>query len=49
AQYLLQHTAQPLAEVALTCGFASASHFNNRFRQAFSATPGQYRAALQQH
>jgi uncharacterized membrane protein YraQ (UPF0718 family) len=36
-----------LAEVALAWGLASARHFNNRFRQAFSATPGQYRAALQ--
>ncbi|MDX1298375.1 MAG: AraC family transcriptional regulator [Pseudomonas sp.] len=46
-QQLLQYTTQPLVEVALACGFASASHFNNRFRQAFNATPGQYRAALQ--
>ena len=43
----VQHSHLPLSEVALACGFASASHFNNRFRQAFSATPGQYRAALQ--
>ena len=47
-QQLLQHGNLPLSEVALTCGFASASHFNNRFRQAFSSTPGQYRAALGQ-
>jgi len=46
-QQLLQHGHLPLGEVALACGFASASHFNNRFRQAFGATPGQYRAALQ--
>jgi AraC family transcriptional regulator len=46
-QQLLQHGHLPLGEVALTCGFASASHFSNRFRQAFGATPGQYRAALQ--
>jgi AraC family transcriptional regulator len=46
-QQLLQHSHLPLTEVALACGFASASHFNNRFRQAFSATPGQYRATLQ--
>ena len=46
-QQLLQHSHLPLSEVALACGFANASHFNNRFRQAFSATPGQYRAALQ--
>ena len=46
-QQLLQHGHLPLGEVALTCGFASASHFSNRFRQAFGATPGQYRTALQ--
>jgi AraC family transcriptional regulator len=46
-QQLLQHGHLPLSEVALACGFASASHFNNRFRQAFGTTPGQYRAALQ--
>lgn len=47
AQQLLQHSNLPLVEVALACGFASASHFNNRFRQAFKTTPGQYRTALQ--
>ena len=47
ACHLLRQSALPLGEVALACGFASASHFSNRFRQAFSATPGQYRAALQ--
>ena len=31
---------------ALACGFASASHFSNRFRQALGATPRQYRAAF---
>jgi len=46
AQQLLSGSALALGEIALTCGFASASHFSNRFRQAFSATPGQYRAAL---
>ncbi|MFP6849018.1 MAG: AraC family transcriptional regulator [Pseudomonas sp.] len=47
-QQLLQHSHLPLSEVALACGFASASHFSNRFRQAFSATPGLYRTVLQQ-
>ncbi|HBX55637.1 AraC family transcriptional regulator [Pseudomonas sp. UBA2684] len=46
AQELLRHSARPLGEIALACGFASASHFNNRFRQAFGATPGQYRHSL---
>ncbi|MEN0106902.1 MAG: AraC family transcriptional regulator [Pseudomonas sp.] len=46
AQQLLQETALPLGDVALACGFASASHFSNRFRSALGATPGEYRAAL---
>lgn len=46
AQQLLRQTRLPFGEIALACGFASASHFSNRFRQAFAATPGQYRAAL---
>lgn len=46
AQQLLQSSALPLGEIALACGFASASHFSNRFRQAFNATPGQFRQAF---
>lgn len=47
ACHLLRQSALPLGEVALACGFASASHFSNRFRQALGATPGQYRAAFE--
>jgi len=43
---LLRLGELPLGQVALMCGFASASHFSNRFRQALGATPGEYRAAL---
>ena len=46
AQQLLRHSPLPLGEVALACGFASASHFSNRFRQALGATPGQYRQSF---
>ncbi len=46
AQQLLRYSQLPLGEVALACGFASASHFSNRFRQALHATPGQYRQTL---
>jgi len=46
AQRLLKETRLPLGEVALACGFASASHFANRFREALGATPGQYRSVL---
>lgn len=43
---LLRHGVLPLGQIALMCGFASASHFSNRFRQALGATPGDYRAAF---
>ncbi|WP_258910891.1 helix-turn-helix domain-containing protein [Pseudomonas putida] len=43
---LLQLGVMPLGEIALLCGFASASHFGNRFRQALGATPGEYRSAF---
>ncbi|MNP20508.1 Right origin-binding protein [compost metagenome] len=46
ARKLLRFGELPLGEVALQCGFASASHFSNRFRQALGATPGAYRAAF---
>ncbi|WP_277374297.1 AraC family transcriptional regulator [Pseudomonas sp. AA-38] len=47
ACHLLRHSRLPLGEVAMACGFASPSHFSNRFRLALRATPGQYRAAFQ--
>ncbi|MNG84962.1 Right origin-binding protein [compost metagenome] len=43
---LLRLGLMPLGEIALLCGFASASHFSNRFRQAVGATPGEYRSAF---
>jgi AraC family transcriptional regulator len=46
ARELLRSTSQPLGEIALACGFASASHFTNRFRQALGGTPGEYRQAF---
>jgi len=46
ARELLRRTSQPLGEIALACGFASASHFTNRFRQAVGGTPGEYRQAF---
>lgn len=46
AQQLLRGSAQAFGDIALHCGFASASHFSNRFRQAYGVTPGQYRMAL---
>lgn len=46
ARELLRGTALPLGEIALACGFASASHFTNRFRQVLGGTPGDYRQAF---
>jgi AraC family transcriptional regulator len=46
ARQLLRAGQQPLGGIAMACGFASASHFNNRFRQAMGATPGEYRLAF---
>ncbi|KRW62613.1 helix-turn-helix domain-containing protein [Pseudomonas sp. TTU2014-080ASC] len=46
ARNLLQQTDEPLSAIAQACGFASPSHFNNRFRQVHGATPGQYRSAF---
>jgi AraC family transcriptional regulator len=47
ARELLRSTRLPFGHIALECGFASASHFSNRFRQAMGATAGEYRAAFQ--
>ena len=46
AQQLLRTGQQPLGSIAMACGFASASHFNNRFKQTMGATPGEYRLAF---
>ncbi|MBB4812192.1 MULTISPECIES: AraC family transcriptional regulator [Pseudomonas] len=46
AQSLLRGGTLPLGEIALICGFSSASHFTHRFRQAMGATPGEYRQAF---
>ncbi|WP_326471867.1 helix-turn-helix transcriptional regulator [Enterobacter wuhouensis] len=45
AKALVLHTAMPLTEIALACGFNSASHFSNRFRSVTGMTPSQLRAA----
>ena len=40
---LLGRTAWPLAEVALTSGFADQSHFSKAFSRCFGLPPGEYR------
>lgn len=47
ARELLRGTRTALNEIALACGFASASHFSNRFKQVMGATAGAYRLAFQ--
>lgn len=47
AQQLLRNSTLALGEIALRCGYSSASHFSNRFKQTMKATPGDYRRALQ--
>lgn len=46
AQLMLRSSILGFADIALACGFSSASHFSNRFRQAFNATPSQYRQSV---
>ncbi len=46
SQALLRSTSRPLGDIALACGFASASHFTHRFRQGLGGTPGEYRQAF---
>jgi AraC family transcriptional regulator len=40
---LLGRTARPLAEVALSSGFADQSHFSKTFTRYFGLPPGEYR------
>jgi AraC family transcriptional regulator len=45
ATELVRHSTLSLTEVALACGFSSASHFSNRFKASTGQTPSQLRAA----
>ncbi|VTN08685.1 Regulatory protein soxS [Raoultella terrigena] len=45
AQELICHSARSLTDIALACGFSSASHFSNRVKSATGLTPSQLRAA----
>ena len=44
ASRALVYTNQPLANVALNCGFVDQSHFSREFRRHFGRTPRDYRA-----
>ncbi|NMG44163.1 helix-turn-helix domain-containing protein [Aromatoleum toluvorans] len=43
ARQLLQHSNEPIAEIAVASGFASISHFCQCFRQFFHVAPGKFR------
>ena len=45
AQQWVCHSTRSLSEIAMACGFSSASHFSNRFKQVTGKTPSQLRAA----
>ncbi|WP_230351424.1 helix-turn-helix domain-containing protein [Lelliottia sp. WAP21] len=46
AKALVLANELPLTEIALACGFSSASHFSNRFKLATGFTPSQLRATI---
>jgi AraC-like DNA-binding protein len=37
---------QPLADIAITTGFADQAHFTRAFKAIMGMTPGQYRDAF---
>ena len=39
---LLHQTAMSVTEVAIACGFKSASHFSRQFKKSFSQPPSRY-------
>ena len=44
ARSMLRDTDKGTLDIALTCGFGSASHFASTFRRQFAQSPSQYRA-----
>ena len=43
ARHLLEQTGRSVIDVAVACGFVSASHFTRRFRERFGTTPRDLR------
>ncbi len=43
ARHLLEQTGRSVLDIAIACGFVSASHFTRRFRERFGATPRDLR------
>lgn len=44
AKLLLRQTSKPIVEVAIACGFSSASHFAKSYRDAYGSSPHEARA-----
>jgi AraC family transcriptional regulator len=45
ASTMLQATSEPVAAIAVKCGFHSPSHFSTRFHAAFGVSPTHFRRA----
>ena len=46
AELLIKHSALPIIEVAMACGFVSGSHFSKSYRSHYGRTPQQLRMAV---
>jgi AraC family transcriptional regulator, glycine betaine-responsive activator len=44
ARHLLRHTGKPILDVAIACGFASASHFSKTYGEYYGITPSEDRS-----
>lgn len=47
ACHLVSKTNEPLADVAMSCGFSDQSHFSATFRRQVGLTPGRFRQMAQ--
>ena len=45
AQELIYRSQMSLTDIAMACGFSTASHFSHRVKSATGLTPSQLRAA----
>ena len=49
ARQLLLQTASSISEIAIACGFVSASHFSKSYREMFGLSPREERHLQRQH
>ncbi|MDO4682951.1 MAG: GlxA family transcriptional regulator [Lautropia sp.] len=47
AAWMLGHSRKSIADIAMNCGFADASHLGREFRAAFGMPPGAWRKRVQ--